>query len=73
MQCPTCNSQEHSDIHLQAESFQEDLDKCPSCGTVWSINHGKAEVVIDSQAQSFLSAVTECVESDDYNLDATAH
>lgn len=72
MKCPTCSAQEHTDIHLKSEAFQEDLDKCPICGTVWSINHGVVEIVTDSQEKSFLSVVTECVECDDYNLALSA-
>lgn len=68
MYCPTCKSLEHSDIHLRTEAFQEDLDNCPVCGTVWSINHGIMEVVTDTQEKSFLSSLTECVECDDYNM-----
>lgn len=67
MQCPTCKAQEHSDIHLKSQDFKEDLDRCPVCGTVWSVNHGVVEIVRDPQEKSFLSAATECVECDDYN------
>ena len=73
MNCPTCNSQEHSAIHFKSDAFQEDIDKCPICGTVWSINHGTIEVVTDSQEKSFLSSLTECVECDDYNMACAAH
>lgn len=68
MHCPTCNAQNHSDIHFVSEAFKEDIDKCPVCGTVWSINHGTVEIVTDSQESSFLSSLTECVECDDYNF-----
>jgi hypothetical protein len=73
MQCPTCHSLEHSDIHFKTEAFEEDLDKCPICGTTWSVNHGTVEVVTDTQENSFLSSITECVECDDYNMDTTEH
>lgn len=73
MCCPTCKTLEHSDVHLTAEAFAEDLSKCAVCGTVWSINHGTVEIVTDTQELSFLSSLTECVECDDYNLDCAAH
>ena len=66
MKCPVCKTHEHSDIHLHAEGFSEDLINCPSCGSIWSINHGMTEIVRDTQEKSFLSAVCECVEGDDY-------
>ena len=73
MYCPTCKTLEHSDVHLKADAFQEDLNKCAACGTVWSINHGMVEIVIDTQERSFLSALTESVECDDYNMAFAGH
>jgi uncharacterized Zn finger protein len=73
MNCPACNTQEHTEVHFKSEAFQEDLDKCTACGTVWSVNHGTVEVVTDTQEKSFLSAGTECVECDDYNMAIAAH
>ena len=73
MNCPTCNSQEHSDVHFKADAFQEDLDRCSACGTVWSVSHGMVEVVTDTQEMSFLSSTTECVECDDYNMSFAGH
>lgn len=73
MYCPTCKTHEHSDIHFKSDAFAEDLDKCIVCGTVWSINHGTVEIVTDTQEKSFLSALTECVECDDYNLSLAAN
>lgn len=73
MHCPTCQSIEHTEINFKSEAFQEDIDKCPTCGTVWSINHGTIEVVTDSQENSFLSSLTECVECDDYNMNFAGH
>ncbi len=70
MKCPVCNTYEHIDINLHSDGFDEAISKCPSCGTTWSVNHGLAEVVNDAQANSFLSAITECVEGDDYRLAA---
>jgi len=70
MQCPVCKSHEHSDIHLHAGQFNEDLIKCPSCDSIWSVNHGLTEIVRDTQENSFLSAISECVECDDYCMAA---
>ncbi len=68
MYCPSCKTLEHSDVHFKTDAFQEDISKCSACGTVWSTNHGTVEIVTDTQEMSFLSARTECVECDDYNL-----
>lgn len=73
MFCPTCGNREHSDVHFKSDAFQEDIDRCSVCGTVWSINHGTMEIVTDTQEKSFLSAMTECVECDDYNLAFAGH
>lgn len=70
MKCPVCKSYEHTDIHLNAVSFAEDIVKCPTCGTSWSVNHGLTEIINDSQEQSFLSAQSESVEGYDYCLAA---
>ena len=67
MRCPACKTHEHSEIHLRSDQFNEDLFKCPTCGTTWSVNHGVMEVVTDTQEHSFLAAKSECVEGDDYN------
>ena len=73
MYCPTCKTQEHSDVHFKSEAFEENINKCSACGTVWSINHGTVEIVTDTQESSFLSALTECVECDDYNMNFAGH
>lgn len=73
MYCPTCKTLEHSDIHFKSDAFQEDFDKCAVCGTVWSINHGAIGIITDTQEKSFLSALTECVECDDYNMSFAGH
>lgn len=70
MKCPVCKSYEHNDIHLHAASFSEEISKCPTCGTSWSVNHGLTEIITDSQEKSFLSALSECVEGYDYSLAA---
>ena len=72
MYCPTCKTLEHSDVHFKSDAFNEDIDKCAVCGTVWSINHGTVEIVTDTQEKSFLSAMTENVECDDYNMNLRA-
>ncbi|HEY5974259.1 MAG TPA: hypothetical protein VIU41_05905 [Geobacteraceae bacterium] len=66
MKCPVCKNQEHADLHLHADQFDEDIMKCSVCGSTWSINHGVVEVIKDTQEHSFLEGVSECVEGDDY-------
>ncbi len=68
MQCPVCHNHEQTNTHLHAEGFDEDLVKCTSCGTVWSVNHGLAEVVKQPEVCSFLSVQSECVDGDDLSL-----
>lgn len=68
MQCPSCKNHAHSNTHLHADQFDEDIMKCSVCGTSWSVNHGMVEVIQDAQGASFLQGSSECVESDDYNL-----
>jgi uncharacterized Zn finger protein len=68
MKCPVCkNSEQHTEIDVQANGFNEAIIKCDICGTVWSVNHGVTEVIKDAQAKSFLAATSECVEGDDYS------
>jgi uncharacterized Zn finger protein len=66
MKCPVCSNHDHRHIHLHAAGFHEGIIECQTCGAVWAISHGLAEVVRDPQAQSFLSAISEAVEGDDY-------
>lgn len=66
MRCPVCKTLKNSELDLHAEGFYEDLYECTTCGSSWSVNHGLAEVVRDTQQASFLEALTECVEGDDY-------
>lgn len=68
MKCPVCKSYQQSEIDLHTDGFTEDLIECATCGTTWAVNHGLAEVVKDSQEKSFLEALSECVEGDDYAL-----
>lgn len=67
MKCPICGSYEHSRLNMRVDQFDEELDECLVCGSRWSVNHGLAEVVLDTQLASFLEGQTECVEADDYN------
>ena len=66
MKCPVCKSPKYSEIDLHVEWFYEGLFECTDCGSSWSISHGLTEVVNDTQQSSFLEALTECVEADDY-------
>lgn len=68
MQCPVCKTrQQHVEIDVRSNGFDESIISCDLCGTTWSINHGTVEIVKDTQVASFLQAQTECVEADDYN------
>lgn len=68
MQCPVCKTrQQHVEIDVHANGFDETIITCETCDTTWSVNHGTVEVVKDAQIASFLQAQTECVEADDYN------
>ncbi|MDX2495825.1 MAG: hypothetical protein QNK27_12750 [Desulfuromusa sp.] len=67
MQCPTCGSYEQKTVNLKVDQFDEGLIECFSCGSSWSLNHGHAELIVDTQPHSFLECQSECVESDDYN------
>ena len=66
MQCPVCKSFEQKILEMRTEQFREGLVECAVCGSSWSINHGLAEMVLDTQSASFLEGVSECVEADDY-------
>ncbi|SNB47546.1 hypothetical protein [Geobacter sp. DSM 9736] len=71
MKCPVCrNHEQYATLEVQTEGFSEEINTCSICGTVWAVNHGAIEVVRDPQEKSFLEAVTECVEGDDYHLAA---
>ncbi len=67
MKCPVCKNSSNTDIDLHADGFYEDIFECSVCKATWSVNHGIAEVISDPQKDSFLQAVTESVEGDDYN------
>lgn len=67
MRCPVCkNSEQHIEIDIHSNGFDEEIIQCDICGSIWSVNHGTVELVEDTQARSFLEALTECVEGDDY-------
>ncbi|MEJ2469746.1 MAG: hypothetical protein P8Y91_03945 [Desulfuromonadales bacterium] len=66
MKCPVCHSLQNLGTDLHADGFHEDLFECAACGSSWAVNHGLIEIVRDVQECSFLEAVTECVEADDY-------
>ncbi len=68
MQCPVCKHHEHVDIDLHSDGFTENIMECPICGAIWSVNHGVTEIVKDPQEKSFLEALSEAVEGDDYSL-----
>jgi len=67
MRCPVCKNRNQVEIALQSEQFAEDIVECKICGSIWSVNHGVVELVKDTQKNSFLEALSECVEGDDYN------
>jgi len=67
MRCPVCKGHKQTEIDLQADGFTEGIVECKICGTVWAVNHGLSEIVKDAQEKSFLEALTECVEGDDYS------
>ena len=64
--CPTCKAVLCIETDLDAFQFHEELQECANCGTVCSSAHNQVEVVKDSQPDSFLTATSEPVESDDY-------
>ena len=66
MQCPVCKNHEHEGIDLVASGFIEGLNECRICGTTWSLNHGHLAIVKDPHADSFLEALSESVEGDNF-------
>ena len=70
MQCPVCKSFKNTAIDLHIEGFYEGLFECRACASSWSVSHGLTEVIRDTQQASFLEALTECVEGDDYHCAA---
>lgn len=70
MQCPVCKNHEHVGMDLRSGSFFEDLAECRVCGTVWSNCHGLQAIVKDPMAASFMEALSESVEGDDFSFAA---
>jgi len=71
MKCPACKTHEqHSEIDLHAQGFNEDFFTCIICGAVWSVSHGATLMVRDPQEHSFLEALGDSVEADDYGVAA---
>lgn len=58
MQCPVCKDDEQIGMDLRSGSFTEDIVECPTCGTMWSVNHGVMAIVKDPQAGCFLEALS---------------
>jgi len=71
MRCPVCRTHDqYEELEFRTAGFSEGLMTCNICGTIWAINHGAIIVVDHMQDTSFLSALSECVEADDYPLAA---
>lgn len=66
MQCPVCKNHEFDGIDLHSTGFNEDLNECLVCGSAWSVTHGAVTIIKDSQADTFLEALSECVEGDSF-------
>ncbi len=58
MQCPVCKNDEQIGMDLRSGTFTEDIIECPTCGTMWSVNHGQMAIVKDPLADSFLEALS---------------
>jgi uncharacterized Zn finger protein len=67
MKCPVCKQVDYGEQGLHATGLNETIVECDICGTVWSVSHGRIEVIKDPQQFSFLQASSENVEADDYN------
>jgi uncharacterized protein YbaR (Trm112 family) len=71
MLCPVCKTHDqYSQSALKTEGFSQQQLTCSECGSVWSIHHGMVVLVSDTQENSFLQVLTDCVESDDFSLAA---
>jgi hypothetical protein len=71
MKCPVCKTlEEYAEIELHSDGFAEEINTCAICGTVWSVNHGATNIVEDPQRKSFLSALSECIGTDEYSFAA---
>ncbi|PLX96226.1 MAG: hypothetical protein C0620_02780 [Desulfuromonas sp.] len=67
MKCPICSHHNNSGLDLRSSGFSEVIVECTMCGTVWSINHGRTKIVVDTQQQSFLESETTAVEHDEFD------
>jgi hypothetical protein len=71
MKCPVCKyHDQYVEMSFHSCDFDENIITCRVCGTVWSANHGMAEIVSDPREESSLSATAECVEGADYSFAA---
>ena len=71
MKCPVCNNHEqYVELSFQSDGFDDNVITCRFCGTAWTINLGFAEIVVDPQDVSSLSATTECVDGAEYSFAA---
>lgn len=66
MQCPVCKNHENDSIDLRSGSFVEGIKECRICGSAWSVNHGAIAILKDTQADTFLEALSEAVEGDHF-------
>lgn len=66
MQCPVCKNHENVAIDLRSGGFNEGLRECRVCGSLWSVNHGAVAIIQDSQADTFMEALSESVEGDSF-------
>jgi transcription elongation factor Elf1 len=66
MQCPVCKNHDSESTDLQSGGFTEGLLECRICGTSWSVHHGMMAIVNDPNADSFLEALSESVEGDNF-------
>lgn len=66
MRCPVCKShQMHTEIEVHSIGFDEELFQCDACGSIWSVNHDRVDIVKDTQAHSFLEADADAVDGTD--------
>jgi hypothetical protein len=66
MQCPVCKNHDNEGMDLRSKGFIEGLVECRVCGTAWSVHNGMMAIVNDPNADSFLEALSESVEGDNF-------
>lgn len=66
MQCPVCKNHDNESTDLRFNGFSEGLVECRICGTTWSVHRGMMAIVKDPNADSFLEALSESVEGDNF-------